>query len=411
MQYRHYKAIYLHETAHGSNAKRDTANERYFVNEAILPGFEATHITKQILEMGGVPISVKRVRVSRRKIPADYRVKFLLALHFGVQSGQSAGAVLERLIETEVWPLREQLEPALKILKAGASFSEAMAMIGMYDNTTLSILEAGEHTGTLRQSIEAALAHQERKGSTDALLKGATIMISVDVFVAVSSVAATRFGMLPQTVAQGFKSDDPAAIEQWDRAINIAFIGNDILLLITAACFAFGIWAWMKHAYGTAEDKKKVASWLYKVPFLGPALLHSALSASCGVMGHLLRGGVMFLQAAEITGKSSRLLQVKEYWGDAARQVLAGQTLASALAQDPMTQAEQRVLSSHGNREQLALAFTQISDYREKQASSSNKKFIFAGLASSFIYSGIGIALTLYVNWIQIKGVMSSSGI
>lgn len=410
-QFRHFKAVYLHESARTRRAARDTVNPRYYVNIEIIPGLDELHVSRQVREMGGIPVRIAPKRISAGRVPQDYRVNFLLALHFGVQSGQSAGAVLEGLIEAETWPLREQLDPAVRVLKAGASFSDAMSIMGIYDVTTLAILEAGEQSGTLPQSIEAAVAHLERKGGSDALLKGGAVAIGIDLMVIVSSLASTRFGSLPMTKKQGFKSDDPAMIEAWNRALDIAFIGNDILLIISAGFVAGVLWLWWQYRVGTPEVRRRIDAGLLRVPYLGQALLDSAIAASTGVMGHLLRGGVMFLQAAEIAARSVQVSLMRDYWQDSIKQVSAGQPVGSVLAREPMSRSEQQVLTSQKSQPQLAAAFKQIGEYRQQQSERSKKKFIFAGVAVSFMFSGIGIALQLYINWIQIKGVMSSSGV
>lgn len=410
-QFRHYQVVYLHENARTRRAVRDPVNARYFANTEIIPGLDELHIASQIRALGGIPVKITPKRVAAGKVPQDYRINFLIALHFGVQSGQSAGAILESLIEAETWPLREQLEPALLILKAGASFSEAMAILGIYDMATLAILEAGEQSGTLPQAVEAAVAHLERKGGSDALLKGGMYAIGIDMAVVLSSLIATRFGSLPMTSKQGFKSDDPAMIAAWDRAINIAYIGNDILLIIVAGLVAAGLWTWWQYRVGTPETRRAIDASLLKVPFLGPALQDSALAASSGVMGHLLRGGVMFLQAAEIAARSVQVSLIRDYWQESIKLVSAGQSVGDVLARDPMTQSEKRVLTSQKNQQQLASAFKQISEYRQKQSERNKKKFIVSGVVFSFLFSGIGIALQLYINWIQIKTVMSSSGV
>lgn len=407
--FRHFKVEYLHMQARTPKAERDSVNSIYFINKEVIPGLDERHAIRQVMEIGGIPLRVSRTFIWMRGLSDDYRIKFLVSLLFGVQNGQSAGTVLEHLIEAESWPLREKLEPALKVLKAGAKFSEAVAILGVFDESTISMLEAGEQTGSLKQSIAAAVKHLEKKNTSDALLKAAATAIGVDILIALSSVISSRFFLLPSMKEQGFKNDDPAVVEEWNKALDIAFVGNDILMIVTSLGIGYLLWMWGQYHFGDQDVRRKISMQLVKVPFLGPSLLHAAMGASTGVMAHLIKGGVMFLQGAEITARGAHLPQARDYWETSAKQVAAGQELQKALALSPMSIAEQRILSSHGNRDQLAEAFANISDYRQKQAEQSNKRFIVAGLISSLLYSCVGIALMLYVNWVQIRAVMSTS--
>lgn len=409
--FRKYLATYLHRERRVPSAYRDKANPAFYVCKEIFPATDEMQVVRQVKELGGMLVAVRVARQRRIKLSQDYRVKFLTAIHFSVQSGLSAGAALEQQISAESYPQREYLEPALRVLRAGASFSEAMAIMGAYDDITLSILAAGEETGTLPQSLEAAIAHQQRKSTTDALMRTALLMLTADIVTSFLSIASTRFVMLPQTAKQGIQSTNPEDLEKWETALRWAFLSNEILLGLTGLIAVFAYWSWWQYKFGNAKDKAMVDRWINAVPFLGKALLHSAVAGSSAVMAQLLRGGVQFLKAASITANSSKHVFVRNYWEEATRSVAAGAPLATALSTSPMTPAEQRVLGAHGNQEHLAKAFSQISEFRQGQSDSSNKRFMLVAVAGGFIYSSLGIAILLYVNWLQISAAVSSANI
>lgn len=406
--YRNFRVRYLSPYPVTPTAVKDSVNPEYWVCEDILPAINEDAALQQVIQRGCVPVSAKAVRSRIRHVTSDYKLKFMLSILFAVQAGASVGAALERTIESETWPLREQLDPALRLLRAGSTFSEAIALLGMYDETTLAILAAGEHTGTMQQSLSAALAHLQRKGNADGLMKSAVGMIVVDVLMAMTSSLTAVFGMLPQAEKQGLQTKDPVALADWDFALNVGYVSNGILLAGALIALGFAFMAWAGYEYGTAETREKVERFLRRLPFLGPALLHDAMAVSTSIAGHLLKGGVLFTSAMEITARTIKLPAVRQYWSQVLSLTMGGAPLSSALARAPMTPAEQRVVAAHTNSAQLAEAFSQISEYRASQATKANKRFIFGGLMLSFLYSGLGIASTLYVNYIQITSIMSA---
>lgn len=407
--YRNYRVKYLANEQMTPTAERDTVNPDLWVCEDILPATSSDGALQQVIARGCVPISAKLVRHVAGHISADYKLKFLMSIMFAVQAGSSVGAAMERTIESEQWPLRGKLDPGLRLLRSGSTFSEAIALLGMYDETTLAILTAGEHTGTMQQALSTALQHLQRKSTADGLMKGAVGMILMDVFMAMTSSLSNVMGMIPQAEKQGIQTKDAEALAQFAQAIKFGYWSNYILLAGAAIALILAILAFLNYEYGGQTGRERIEGFLRKLPFLGAALEHDAVSTSTAIAGHLLKGGVLFVAAMEITSRTIRLPLVAGYWRNVLNLTLGGAPTASALAREPLTNAEQRVVASHTSSAQLAEAFAQISEYRQQQAMKANKKFIFSGLILSFLYSALGIASTLYVNYIQITAIMSGS--
>lgn len=409
--YRTFRVRYLSRKQATPTATKDPVNPAYWVCEDIIPAPDEDSALKQIIAQGDIPVSAKHVRQKGAGfITADYKLKFIMAILFAVQAGDSVGAAMEKTIEAEQWPIRGRLDPALRMLRAGSTFTEAISLLGLYDETTLAILGAGEHTGTMEQSLSTALQHLQRKSTADGIMKGAVGMILIDIMMAMSSSVTAVFGLLPQAEKQGIQTKDAAALEQWAQAIKLGYWSNGILLAGALVALVFAFMAWIGYEYGKPQTREKVEQALRRLPFLGKALLHDGVSVSTSIASHLLKGGVLFTSAMEVTARAIRLPVVKRYWTQVLAMTMGGAPTALAMARDPMSLAERRVLASHTNAEQLAEALAQISQFRQEQAAKANKKFIVMGLVSSFLYSALGIASTLYVNYIQITTIMASSG-
>lgn len=408
--YQTYRVRYLARIQVTPTATRDPVNPDYWVCEDIIPAQDSDSALKQIIAQGHIPVNAKYVRQKGGYVTADYKLKFVMAVLFAVQSGDSVGAAMEKTIEAEQWPLRGRLDPALRMLRAGATFTEAITILGLYDETTLAILGAGEHTGTMQQALSTALKHLQRKSTADNIMKSAVAMILVDIVMAMSSSVTAVFGLLPQAQKQGIQTKDAEALAQWAHAIQLGYWSNWILLAGALVALAFAFVAWAGYEYGQPKTREKVEQALRKLPFLGAALVHDGVSVSTSIASHLLKGGVLFTSAMEVTARAIRLPVVKHYWKNVLSMTMGGAPTAVALAREPMSLAERRVLASHTNAEQLADAFEQISQFRQEQATKANKRFIVMGLVASFLYSALGIASTLYVNYIQITTMMTTSG-
>lgn len=406
-----YRVRYLSRTADNPTAKLDPTSPDYWVCEDIYPAKDAESALKQVIAEGRIPVQAKWVRQNTSHVPADYKLKFMMAIRFAVEAGDSVGTALEKTIESEQWPLRGQLDPALRMLRAGSTFTEALYILQFYDETTLAILGAGEHTGTMAQALGTALQHLQRKSTADNLMKGAVTMIMVDIMMAMSSSMSAVFGLLPQAEKQGIQTKDTEALAQWSQAIQVGYISNWILLAGAMIALIFSLVAWLGYEYGKPSTREKVEQALRRLPYLGPALLHDGVSVSTGIASHLLKGGVLFDSAVEITARAIRLPGVKQYWHQVQSLTLAGAPTTTAMARAPMTGAERRVLAAHTNAEQLSEALAQISVFRQEQSTKANKRFVVMGLVGSFLYSALGIASTLYVNYIQITAIMSTSSV
>lgn len=407
--YFNYRVRYLSREQASPGAVRDRVNPDYWICEDIIPAVDEDSALRQVIGQGNVPLQAKLLRRKSGSVNSDYRLKFMMAILFTVQAGSSVGTAMERTIEAESWPMRGKLDPALRLLRSGATFSEAITLLDMYDETTLAILGAGEQTGTMAQALATAIQHLQRKSSADTLMKSAVTMMTLDIVMAMTSSFTAVFGLLPQAEKQGIQTKDPEALLHWDKAIAVGYWSNWILLGLAGIALVLAFLAWLGYEFGKPTTRAYVETVLRRLPFLGQALLHDSVSVSSSIASHLLRGGVLFTSSIEVTARAVKLPVVKRYWQQVLSMTLGGAPTAVALAREPMTSSEQRVLASHTNAEQLAEALQHISEYRQQQAAKANKLFIGLGLVLSFVYSGLGIASTLYVNYIQISAIMSSS--
>lgn len=408
----HWDVVYIHTSPLSPSAKEDSKRPGLYVHKEVIAAITRAEVVREVTAKGGVVTKVTRRKGRsswRDRINDATRQQMMLTLYFGVQGGLSAGKALEQYILQQEGPIRGRLNLGLDVLRKGGAFSEAMRSIGVFDEPTLAIIEAGESMGRLKDALQACRQHLEKAAGSNKLIAGAIGATSLDLVVAVTTIIGVRFQMIPSLRAQGVQGG-PAQKAAFETALDNATLGNDIMIGLTILIIFAVIGAVV--AYFSADEKvrARVDMALGRVPLLGQMLEHSALASTCAVMGSLLKGGVMFLPACDITLRATRHHDVLAYWRRAKLNVTSGIPVARALSLSPMSMNEQAILQSHQDSYQLAESFVMISAQRLESAAKVSKKFAYALFWITTGYALIGVALTFYVVWIQNQGVMNGIG-
>ena len=150
------------------------------------------------LSLGLVAVLVAAVVLGGRFVlAAPARIERLLELPIGrdvdrwvlttvlegaLRSGAPPAAVLQRLAEGASTPARRaRFEAARGVLQGGGTFSEAAALLGVYDASARLEIRAGEESGTLDEVFhglaQAAQAHLARR--TAAALRVVTFLVGL----------------------------------------------------------------------------------------------------------------------------------------------------------------------------------------------------------------------------------------
>lgn len=412
---RNYRVTYLMPYAETPGAKPEASVPGYFRHEAMLAAEDKLSAVREIRLKSGVPLNVYEVR----NLPAIfnrasrfYRIQFLQAVIFNVQAGMSSGRALQHVIESETGSIRQRLSLGYNLLRGGSGFHTSVSAMGMYDETTLAILEAGERTGSMREALQAAVDYLQLRVSSVKAMFGAVSWTAIDLVMSMAAIGGNRFGLLPNLERTGFKSDNPQAAAEFKEMLDLAYLVNDVLLAVTVlATIGFLV---IIYAYFISSNERlrgAVDKFLLRIPALKDALIHAATSATFMIAASILRGGGSFLLAADIASRGTRLNTVREYWKSAVGRVYNGEQISSALIHPLVTGSERIILVSHTDRTQLGSAFSSISASRDSQAASSAKRFSFLIFFVSLVYSGAAVMFTLWVVYLQNQHMMAAANI
>jgi type II secretory pathway component PulF len=143
------------------------------------------------------------------------------------------------------------------------------------------------------------------------------------------------------------------------------------------------------------------------IPQLGQVIMHTAVANSFKVAASLLEGGVHLTVAMSIAVKSTRVPRVIDYWETAMRRSDTGDSVAGALMQPLLDNADRVLISAHKESSDLAESFNNIAAKRLDRSKSAAKKFSYLLFIGMAIYSLVAVAASLYVVYIQNSALLA----
>lgn len=406
---RSYDVQYLLSYRFDTGAGEDAVATGYYKHRAVMVGETENDIITAVRDLGGVPVRVQLLKAKNalfRRLSADYKKQFLMAIYFNC-SAMSAARALESVIESDTSTARELLNSSLAIIRSGGSFIDAVDALAAYDESTIAILEAGERTGTLKHALKTAVEHLDASAKSSKLMGGMALFTGLEMLFAFSSVVGNRYGLLPHissNIPEGLSAEKLQAMK---TALKLAYWSADAMLWGTCALFIVV----MLGLYSYFDNDKVFRKWVddrvMRIPVLSKALLHAAVANSFKVVASLLHGGVHFQAAIAIAEKSTRVPSVQVFWLEAATRSENGDSVAATLSQGLLDNSDRLLVAAHANRSQLADSMTLIAARRDDMALRAAKRFGIVSFIATTLYSTLAVVGSLYVLWIQNEALLS----
>jgi type II secretory pathway component PulF len=406
-----YRVTYLMPRPENLMALPDKDLPGFYRHATLLAAPNPASIISEIRQRGGLPLDIKPVKPKpawMNNVNRAYKLQMLQAINYNVRGGMSAARALEMVVEGETGTNRGLLNPALTVLRTGGTFPEAMRSLGFFDSSTLSIIEAGERTGRMKDSLNAAAGHYEKSSNALKAMFGAVSWTLLDIGFAVSSIIGLRFSLLP-TLADTAKTtgETEAERETFQQLVDQAYLVNDVLIggtLVLLAVVFLGIYG---YAANVRSIRDRAEAIMARVPSLGVALLNTAISTSFTVAASMLKGGVGFLPSASTAAVGADHLEVRDFWATAVNRVETGETIPRSLSSPLLNSSEAMLIASHTTQRELGEVLERIAERRDGIALSASKSFALWMFVASMVYSGVAVMFTLYVVYVQNKQMMS----
>lgn len=258
------------------------------------------------------------------------RLPFLEALHDLVTSGMSAGEAVRLLSVRIKEPTLRTLSVSLwERLSEGAPLSRAMADFpAVFDNATINLIQAGEATGSLNDTLARLITHLHEQRELRRQLLAALAYPVFMVFVATLVILFFLFFLLPrlQTLLTSLGGELPLSTKMLVGLANFALhYGVFIAVGLIAGAIAF--WRWRE----TDAGREATDNWMLRLPLVGPFIVSQTILAFSQTLSVLLANGITAAEALRMTGKQIANRVHRRAFDEATGRVLEGESLSLAL--------------------------------------------------------------------------------
>lgn len=272
------------------------------------------------------------INIGKKKLkPRDLSVfcrQFLSILKAGV----SMIAALEMLSDqTENKILKAAIKSIKDNVEKGDTLSQAMKkQEGIFPNILLSMIEAGEASGSLEVSLERMSEHFEKDARIKGMVKKAFMYPIVLIFVMIIIVIVMLTFVIPQ-FEQMFKDigSDLPAITKGALALSESLQNNWILYIggIVAVIVAYKLYA------NTPNGKRVVANLMLKIPVFGMLSVKTAAARFSRTLSTLMASGMPLIDSINICANVMDNVLFKDALSETSKQVERGLSLSVPLKQ------------------------------------------------------------------------------
>jgi type IV pilus assembly protein PilC len=353
---------------------RDPATGQYVKSDVQAENEAAA--SKLIRKEGLVPIDItlsekattsfigKRLNRVKTKDKVLFSRQLSTLINAGLPLVQSLRSVNN---QTTSKPFKVVINKVISDVEAGATLSTAMAKHPeVFNQVYVSMVAAGEASGTLDKSLERLAMQQEKDAELISKVRGAMIYPVIVLVVMMGVVGFMIVSVLPQVqvLYEGLPGARLPLITTVLLTISQLIIKFwwVVILLIGMAIFFGSRWA---RTLGGKQvvDKLKMKAWP-----VGPLFSKMYMARFARTGTTLVSSGVPIIQMLDITANSVNNVHVERSIRRAAEKVKGGKALSDSLQNDPnfleLVPNMLRIGEQSGSMEQM---LSKTADYYEKE--------------------------------------------
>lgn len=245
-----------------------------------------------------------------------------------IEAGVNLANALATLAEQEVFSpkFRGIIVSVLSNIEAGMSFSEALDNEKAFDDLFVNLIEAGETSGTLSETLEKVAGFYESQKRLKDEIKSAT---SYPVFVmgfSVIMVIGILVFVLPKLVeAFGGAAEGMMAVLMQAST----FIRSNWIILLIALV---GLGVFLLYYLKTFAGKKALSYIMSVIPAVKNIRKNSSLERYCRTLAVMVSAGVEIIRALELASKAANDVRFEKTAQEMAEQIKSGVTLEQAFS-------------------------------------------------------------------------------
>jgi type IV pilus assembly protein PilC len=238
------------------------------------------------------------------------------------------------LNQTHNEKLKTILADVISRVEGGAAFSVALAAYPrVFNQVFISLIAAGETSGTLDVSLERLADQQEKDAELISKVRGALVYPVIVLLVMAGVVGFMIIAVLPQVreLYDGLPGTKLPFITIALLAVSDFFVNFWWIMLIVFGFITFVTSRWAR----TLGGKSVIDSLKTKIPIFGPLFMKLYMARFARTSSTLISSGVPLIQTLEITGRAIDNVHLEKALAAATEKVKGGKALSSSLEGDP----------------------------------------------------------------------------
>lgn len=276
----------------------------------------------------------KLFNISIGGLPLKEKVVFSKQLSTMLVSGLPLIQALNIMIQqSENQAMKKALTDVYQMVEAGSSLSEAFRKEGtIYEEVQLSLIEAGEKSGTLNEIMIRIAIELEKAKKLRGKIIGAMIYPIIIFIVMIGVFIMLVVFMVPgvKDLYADFGADELPAVTQF--MIDLSDVMTNPLGMAVFVAIIVSAVLGYRYYYATDAGRRQIDKLFLKVPVFGNLNTKIQLTQFSRLLGLLLQSGVPIVESLQIVSRSltnSNFSDVVTYSSD---EVLKGSSLSLALS-------------------------------------------------------------------------------
>jgi type IV pilus assembly protein PilC len=276
--------------------------------------------------------------------------------------------------QTESKPLKFVVNQVISDIEGGATFSTALAKHPeVFNRVYISLIAAGEASGTLDKSLERLADQQEKDAEIMSKVKGAMVYPLIVLMVMVAVVVFMLVTVLPQVEILYDGLQGAGELPIFTRIL--LFVSKLIKHYWYFALIALGILGFMTSRWAnTLGGKSMIDRLKMKLWPIAPLFMKLYMARFARTGSTLVASGVPLIQMLEITANAVNNVHISDSIDKAIEKVRGGKSLADSIQNDPnfleLVPNMLRIGEQSGSMEQM---LEKTATYYEKEVDTQVK--------------------------------------
>lgn len=265
------------------------------------------------------------------RVSARERVVFTRQLSTLIKAGLPITQALATAVDqVSSEKFKDILQKIVSSVEGGNSLGDSFAQYpAVFSHTYVSLVRAGETSGTLDVALERLAYQQEKELAITSKVRGALIYPALVLAVIVVVIGFMLVSVLPQITNLYAELGKTLPIyTQVLLAASQFTIHYWWLTLLMIVAIVFGIRAWMQSKNG----RRSIDTFKLNVPIFGKLFRKVYMARFSRTLGSLVASGVPVLEALDITAEAIGNVVIKSIINGATEQVKGGKALSSTLS-------------------------------------------------------------------------------